>query len=195
MFHHPQLTAGRQHAADLGEASRRIADAAEDEAAHHGVEGAVPERKLLGAGLDEPYTRGPQSGALQHVAGRIDADHRHGFRVVRQVTARATADVEHAAARAGGQPLTPSPEPPPVRQRRERIVEPGNLLDARVQAQAGKTTRTPVYVWKKLRRPTGASSPFPKKPASGKAPRCFRISVTSWSGTPYSPCPRPAQSK
>src|SRR5262249_24856581 len=39
-------------------------------------------------------------------------------------------DVEDPAARAAGQPLTPSTEAAPIGQRRERIVEPGNLLDA-----------------------------------------------------------------
>src|SRR5262245_28626380 len=41
---HAELAAGREDATDLGEAARRIADAAKTEAARHSVEGSIPKR-------------------------------------------------------------------------------------------------------------------------------------------------------
>ena len=74
VLEHPKRPAGPEDAADLGEPAGGIVDAAEDEAAHHGVEDAGAERERLGARLDEPRRGRAPPGPAERLAGRIDPD-------------------------------------------------------------------------------------------------------------------------
>src|SRR5207245_7334945 len=57
VLEHAEPAVGTEDAADSGEATTRVRDAAEDEAAHHRVERRVAERERLGAAADEARAR------------------------------------------------------------------------------------------------------------------------------------------
>ena len=70
VLQHPQRTSRPQHPPHLGEAARHVADAAEDEAAHHGVEGPVAEGQRLGPGAERAARRGRGAAPSGATRGR-----------------------------------------------------------------------------------------------------------------------------
>jgi hypothetical protein len=128
VLEHPERPPGTERAPNLAEARIRIVDAAEDEAAHHRVEGRAPEWQRLGAGLDQPGGGGATARAAERAGRGIDP-HRAG-REERQVSAGAAAEVEDAPASALTEPSPPAPQASPLGDREGRVVEPGDLIDA-----------------------------------------------------------------
>jgi hypothetical protein len=90
VLHEPQLAAGSQHPAHLGQGHRRILDRAEHQAGHDGVETAVVRRQELGCPVhDRDRHRGLPGralGQLPQMRLRLDRQHPgHGRRIMGEI--------------------------------------------------------------------------------------------------------------
>src|SRR3989441_2183964 len=130
VLEHAEPAVGTEDAADFGEATTRVRDAAEDEAAHHRVERRVAERERLGAAADEARAWRAPPRALEPRPGGIETDDPDALAIEGQVPPGPTPHVEREPARALDEPPPPPVEAQPLIQRAHRIVEPGDLLEA-----------------------------------------------------------------
>src|SRR5216683_2256870 len=71
VLEHAKSTLETKDALDLRQAASRIADGAEDQAAHHRIEGAVAERELLRLATHQRNRRRASPGALEHFQIRV----------------------------------------------------------------------------------------------------------------------------
>src|SRR5437773_2585513 len=129
VLEHAQSSIGAEHALDFGQPARRVGHAAEDEARHHGVEDAGPERERLRAGAHQRHSPRAAPGANERAEGGVEPDRAHGRIVKRQAATGAAPKVERAPARAVGERSPPGAEPGALHQGAERVVEPRDLLE------------------------------------------------------------------
>src|SRR5213079_1152802 len=130
VLEHTKPAVRAEDAPDLREPASRVRDAAEDQAAHHRVERAVVERQRLGAAADETRARRAPSRAPERGPRGIETDDADAVPVEGEVPAGPTPHVERQPARAVDEPSPPASEANPLAGRADRIVEPGDLLEA-----------------------------------------------------------------
>src|SRR5205807_4538264 len=94
------------------------------------AEAPAAERQPPGAAADEGHARPPPARAPERVPRRIEAHDPESRAVERQVPPRPTPDVESPAARAVDEPSPPASETGPLVDGAQRVVEPGDLLEA-----------------------------------------------------------------
>lgn len=124
VFEEKQRPAGFQHAADFGQRPGRVGNAAKDERAKDGLECVCGEWQALRVGLRRRSARtaGTFECGRQHLAAFVQRKDARALAVVREIDARARADLEHRALRLRDQSATQARQPRQLERGERQVV-------------------------------------------------------------------------